>query len=138
MKKAKLVFWLIVFGFIALLIYQNRGFFLAKQSLGINLFFKAYQTPEISNAVVFVAFFLIGVLLTYIFCLFDKFKANKTIKQLRQSIDTYQANMETLKQDLEKIKNQRQPAPVDQSSATDEQQVPEDSGNDGQPPPATS
>ncbi len=137
MKKAKIFFWLIVFGFIALIIYQNRSFFLATQSLGINLFFKAYQTPEIPNAVLFVAFFLIGVFLTYVFCLFDKFKANKTIKQLRQSVDSYQKTMETMKKDLENIKNERQVAPPEQSTASDQPHSADgNAGNDQSPPSA--
>ncbi len=138
MKKAKIFFWLIVFGFIALIIYQNRSFFLATQSLGINLFFKAYRTPEIPNAVLFVAFFLIGVFLTYIFCLFDKFKANKTIKQLRQSLDSCQKTMETLKNDLESIKNQRQAGPPEQNDASDESPPTDDNAENEQSPPSAS
>ncbi len=138
MKKAKIFFWFIVFGFIALIIYQNRSFFLATQSLGINLFFKAYQTPEIPNAVLFVAFFLIGAFLTYIICLFDKLRANKTIKQLRQSVDSYQKTMETLKQDLENIKNQRQSEQPEQDTASEKPQAPDDNVSNDQAPPSAS
>ncbi len=37
MKKATLIIWLIIFGFIALVIFQNQTFFMAKESYRINL-----------------------------------------------------------------------------------------------------
>ena len=37
MKKATLIIWAIIFGVIALLIFQNKDLFLANQSLRINL-----------------------------------------------------------------------------------------------------
>ena len=37
MKKATLIIWVIIFGFIALVIFQNQSFFLAKQALRLNL-----------------------------------------------------------------------------------------------------
>jgi len=37
MKKATLILWVIIFGVIALLIFQNQTFFLSNQSLQVNL-----------------------------------------------------------------------------------------------------
>ena len=38
MKKAKLIIWMLVLGFMALVIFQNEGHFLnAEQSLRLNL-----------------------------------------------------------------------------------------------------
>ena len=52
MKKATLIIWVIIFGVIALLIFQNKAFFLTNQSLRVNLgIVKAYQTPELPIAI---------------------------------------------------------------------------------------
>ncbi len=37
MKKATLILWVIIFGFIALFIFQNQTFFLAKNAFNLNL-----------------------------------------------------------------------------------------------------
>ena len=48
MKKATLIIWAIIFGVIALLIFQNKAFFLTNQSLQVNLgIIEAYHTPEL-------------------------------------------------------------------------------------------
>jgi len=50
MKKATLIIWAIIFGVIALLIFQNQDFFLTNQSLRINLgVLEAYHTPELQK-----------------------------------------------------------------------------------------
>ena len=83
MKKVKIAFWIIVFGFIGLVIFQNRGFFMTPSSLLVDLGFFRYVTPMLANAVFFVAFFLLGTLISYIFGLFRHFKDAKTIKSLK-------------------------------------------------------
>ena len=51
MKKATLIIWVIIFGFIALVIFQNQTFFLAKQSFRLNLgIMSEYLSPAIPNA----------------------------------------------------------------------------------------
>ncbi len=63
MKKIKIALWVIIFAFIGLVMYQNRVFFMAKQSFNINLYFiDSYETPEIYNAILFFAFFAVGLL----------------------------------------------------------------------------
>lgn len=83
MKKVKIAFWIIVFGFVGLVIFQNRGFFMSPNSLMVDLGFFRYETPMLANAVFFVAFFLVGVLISYFFGLFRNFKDAKTIKTLK-------------------------------------------------------
>ena len=53
MKKATLIVWVIIFGFIALVIFQNKGFFLeTKTSIGLDLgIVEAYKSPELPIAV---------------------------------------------------------------------------------------
>jgi hypothetical protein len=83
MKKVKIAFWIVVFGFIGLVIFQNKEFFMSESRLMINLGFFYYETPFLANAVFFVAFFLVGILISYFSSLFKHFKDAKTIKTFK-------------------------------------------------------
>ncbi|BBO73326.1 hypothetical protein DSCW_07430 [Desulfosarcina widdelii] len=83
MKKVKIALWVVIFGFVGLLIFQNRGFFMADSRLMLDLGFFYYETPFLANAIFFVAFFLVGVLISYFFGLFRQFRDAKTIKTLK-------------------------------------------------------
>jgi len=83
MKKVKVAFWIVIFGFIGLVIFQNKEFFMSESRLILNLGFFYYETPFLANAIFFVAFFLVGILISYCFSLFKQFKDGKTIKTLK-------------------------------------------------------
>ncbi len=104
MKKVKIAFWVIVFGFLALIIYQNQGYFLENVSLKINLFFAAYQLAEIPNILLFVAIFFIGLLLAYFFSLFERFKSNRIIKDLKGKIAAHIQKNADLQKEIENIR----------------------------------
>ena len=114
MKKAKLVLWLIIIGFIGLVIFQNKGFFLTRQSFGVNLLFFNYRTPEIYSAILFVAFFLFGALIAYFFSLFERFRTNKTIKALNTAVTGYQQSVTALKAEVAGLKNTAPPLPSEE------------------------
>ena len=104
MKKARIALWLIIIGFIALIIFQNKEFFLTKHSFGIDLLVFNYRSPEIYSAILFLLFFIVGVLVAYFFSLFERFKANKTIRALTAANNSLEKMMATLKSDLESFK----------------------------------
>ena len=104
MKRAKLIFWLIIFGFIALLAYQNLDFFMAKHGLRINLFIVQYHTPEIQTAILLLIFFFAGLLISYFFSLFARFKSKKAINELNASLAMNQQMMEELKKEIHILK----------------------------------
>ena len=104
MKKIKIALWVIIIGFLALVMFQNKDFFMAKQGFSINLYFTSYEIPEIYNAVLFFVFFAVGLLVAYIFSLFSKFKSNKTIKDLKSSMTSSMQQMSVLKQELDALK----------------------------------
>lgn len=56
---------------------------MAESRLMLDLGFFYYETPFLANAIFFVAFFLVGVLISYFFGLFKHFKDAKTIKSLK-------------------------------------------------------
>jgi len=100
MKKTKLIFWLVVFGLIGLLLFQNRDFYLARQSIGIDLLVFEYASPPIPNAVLFVAFFFAGLLITYFVNLMERFKSRKAIKELTAAVASKQQTIADLRQQL--------------------------------------
>jgi uncharacterized membrane protein YciS (DUF1049 family) len=107
MKKLKFVFWLVFVGFFALLVYQNLGFFSARNSLQINL--GAYQrsTPELTNGVIIAGFVGIGVfimLVLYFSSRYTVYKANKTIKVLNGKLEDCTSAITGLKEEMEAIK----------------------------------
>lgn len=81
MKKATLIVWVIILGFIALVIFQNQTFFMTSHSLRLNLgVINEYHTPEMPIAVVFIFFFFSGIVIAYLFGLSTRFKARRTAK----------------------------------------------------------
>ena len=57
MKKVKIAFWIVVFGFVGLVIFQNKEFFMNERSLMIDLGFFKYETPFLANAIFLLPFF---------------------------------------------------------------------------------
>jgi hypothetical protein len=110
MKKMKIAFWVLVFAFLGLIIYQNLAYFRAPWSLQLNLAFAAYQTPEFPIWVFFIGLFLIGIILTYLFCLPAKFRAGKTIRTLNATITSQRDELAALKNEVTAM---RSPAPAE-------------------------
>lgn len=104
MKKVKLIFWILVIIFLGLLIWQNQGYFFTKYSLGLNLYFSNRVTPDVYNLVFIAIFFGSGLLLAYISSLFDRFKANKTIKELRSVNKTHQETIDQMRREVDALK----------------------------------
>ena len=105
MKKATLIVWVIILGFIALVIFQNQTFFMSPNSLRLNLgVVDEYHTPELPNAVVFIFFFLSGIVIAYLFSLSTRFKARRTTKKLNAAIISHQEKAAELKRELETLK----------------------------------
>jgi uncharacterized integral membrane protein len=109
MKKATLLLWVIIFAFIALLIFQNQTFFLAKNAFNLNLGIKQYPIPEIYNAVFVLAFFFAGLIIAYLFSFSARFKAKRTIKKLNTTIAAHMNEMDGLKGEINKLKGLETP-----------------------------
>ncbi len=106
----KLIIALIILTVIALFGYQNRAFFLTANSLSLDLnkFYinYSYHTPELFNAIFFMACLIIGFLSSSFFSLLSKFKSKRTIKKLNTDIKTHLNSIASLKAELESINNQ--------------------------------
>jgi len=118
MKKATLIVWVIILGFIALVIFQNQTFFMTNHSLRLNLgVINEYHTPEMPIAVVFIFFFFSGIVIAYLFGLSTRFKARRTAKKLNAAIISHKDEAAKLKSELNTLKGQDTPAPSSQQAA---------------------
>ena len=126
MKKATLIIWVIIFGVIALLIFQNQAFFLSNQALRVNLgVIKEYHTPEMPIAILVLLFFLAGILISYLFNLSARFKARRTIKKLNATIASHSTEVDGLRRELNSLKGietPEEPAAPEVSTDTDSTQ----------------
>lgn len=113
MKKVKIALWVVIFGFVGLLIFQNRGFFMADSRLMLDLGFFYYETPFLANAIFFVAFFLVGVLISYFFGLFRQFRDAKTIKMLKAKEASLVETVSSLEKRISNSEVTAAAAPVD-------------------------
>lgn len=109
MKKLKLVFWLILIAFLALLTYQNWEYFMSQHALRINLFVAEYHTPPLQNAVLLLIFFFAGLLIAYFFTLFERFKTQRTIKSMTASLDMSEKLLDGLKKEIQTLKGEVPP-----------------------------
>jgi uncharacterized integral membrane protein len=105
MKKATMIIWVIIFGFIALVIFQNQAFFLAKQTLRLNLgVFEEYHSPELPNAILSLIFFFAGLLIAYLFNFPARFKAKRTIKKLNAALSAHNGELSELRREINTLK----------------------------------
>jgi len=90
-NRFKIVLWLLVLGFAALVVYQNLDFFSAARSLRIDLGVTVYHTPEIALGLYFLAVFLIGLLAAYFASLGQRFRSRQTVRALREEMEAMKA-----------------------------------------------
>ena len=105
MKKATLFIWAIIFGVIALLVFQNQDFFLKNQALRVNLgVVNEYLTPELPIAILVLLFFLTGIVIAYLFNISARFKARRTIKKLNTTIASHNAEVAGMRREIDALK----------------------------------
>jgi len=107
MKKFKALLSLIVITFVALVIYQNREYFLAKQALSLSLGVETWHwtAQEIANVYYFGVCLLIGLIITGYMGMCAKFRARKATKALNATINTHVHTIEALQTELDKFKS---------------------------------
>ena len=105
MKKVKLAFWIIILVLFGLLIWQNQPYFLSKHSLALNLYFTNGRTIPVFNLIILVAFFCFGLLIAYTSSLLERYRAGKTIKELRANALSLQDTIIGMKNDIAELKS---------------------------------
>jgi hypothetical protein len=111
MKKVKLVVWLLIFGFLALVIFQNEDYFLnAQQHLRLNLhFFDEFKSPSLPPAVFHLVFFFFGVVAAYGMSTAGRFRSRKAIKRLQVAAEAREKELMSLKTELAGLKGEPLP-----------------------------
>lgn len=104
MKIIKLLIWIVIAGLFGLVIFQNWDLFKTKESLGVNLFFREYQSPELPLALLVVFMFLFGWLVAYLSGLADRFAMSSRNKRLQQTINAQQTAIDAMRKDVEALK----------------------------------
>ena len=104
MKKVKFVLWVLVLGFIVLVIFQNQTYLLAKHHLLVNIFLAQYQTPDLANGIYILLSFILGLLIAYFLGLSDRLRSRKTIKKLKETLSTNDSDLSALRDELEALK----------------------------------
>ena len=105
MNKIKFVLLVIVFIIIGLFVWDNGAYLLAKNSISLNLLIKTYRTPELPTGVILLICFFAGLLVAYVFALFERFRLNAEIKGLKYTIDSNLEKMTELKNEVTSLKN---------------------------------
>jgi len=105
MNKLKFALIFIVAVIIGLFVMQNMEFLFAKKSFSLNLFFiKTYTTPELPTGIILLISFFAGLLISYAFALFERFKLNGEIKGLNYTIDSNIEKIAELKSEVISLK----------------------------------
>jgi len=104
LRNIKIAFWIIILIIIGLIGYQNKAFFMAKHSLGLKLpFLDIVHTPGLSNAILFLIFFLAGFLIAYFLSLAERYKSKKIIKNLNTAATSQKEVISALKKEVESL-----------------------------------
>jgi uncharacterized integral membrane protein len=111
MKKVKVVIWLLIFGLLALVIFQNEDHFLnTQQSLRLNLWRLAdYQSPSLPLAAYYLVFFAFGLVVAYVFSAPGRFRLRRTVKRLNAAAAARDKEILPLKTELAQLKGEPLP-----------------------------
>ena len=112
MSKIRTGIWILILIFLILLFFQNEQGFLTARSFQLNLYFVKYKTPELPDGLFFLLVFVIGLLISYLFNLGDRFKAKRALKNLSVTLDARQQEVTQLKKELEEVKRVSPPEPA--------------------------
>jgi len=105
MRKVKIVLWLILIGFISLVFFQNQEYLMSKQAIALDFYITdAFLSQELPNAVWFLSALFIGLLLSYFLSLFERFRLNKMIKDLKAKLNSHADMVSRLRAELESTK----------------------------------
>ncbi len=128
MKKLKYVFWLLLIAFLGVVIYQNWDYVnFVNDNLKLNLFVYNKPIPPLTNGVIIAICVGVGVLITMLFYLgsrYEAYRAKKTIKTLRSSIEESKKSISELKQEVELLKG-GSPAPATYPTEGEESAAPD-------------
>ena len=106
MKKIKLAFWAMIILIMLIFVFQNQVYFQTLNDLKINLFvYDEIKIPQVNNAIIILASFLLGLLISFASSLPGKLKNKKAIKTLNYTNQSLQNELASLKGELDPTKS---------------------------------
>ena len=104
MKNIKIALWVIIVGFIVLVLFQNQGVIVAKQSFKLDLMVvDEYHTPELPNGIIYFVCLLTGFFIAFFSGLTNRFKSKKNIRNLKTANASQLEEISALKSRLESL-----------------------------------
>lgn len=97
MNRFKAFFWIVLAGFILIVFFSNLDFFLESKPINLNFIVKKYDLPAMSNAVISLVFFGIGILVAYFSNLPERYRLRKTIKIMKSTIESQDKEIERIR-----------------------------------------
>ena len=97
MKSVKPMLWSLVVVFTVVVVVQNIEILVDKKALKLNLLVWSGKTGPIYLSVYFLAFFLIGLIVSGVGAVFERLKAKNTIKNHLETIHKLEEEIKVLK-----------------------------------------
>ena len=97
MKSVKPLLWSLVVLFLVVVVVQNIEVLQDKKALKLNLLVWTGETGPIYLSVYFLAFFLMGLLISGVSALCERFKAKNEIKNHLETINKLEEEIKVLK-----------------------------------------
>lgn len=116
MKKILSIIWVAVILTIGILFIQNQAFYMAEQSLSLNLLLFDIALPPLPNGAILLAFFIGGILLSAASSVVGRFKTRKALKRCKATGDGYIDKIGALKNQLDEMKSHNIPQTTFKSS----------------------
>lgn len=95
--KIRLTIWTVIIIAMAMIIYQNRDFYLVEQTLSLDFAFAKLEMPPLANATQVLLFFLAGIVLACVSLYHERFQLRREIKKLNLAFQSCAERVTTLK-----------------------------------------
>jgi hypothetical protein len=106
MRKVKLFLWVLILGLMALVVFQNEGYFMdTLQALRINLrVVPEYQSPQLPLVAFHLLFFVFGLVVAYLFGGLNRWRRRKAVARLTAENAAQRGEIEALRAELATFK----------------------------------
>lgn len=133
MKKFKFLIWFLIALCLAVVIFSNKPFFMEKQAYTLNLLFKEYDLGEITNWMLFISCFVVGIIISYLFSYPVRMKLRREIKRLNSTNNSHLEMISSLKKELEGFKVTTKNANGEMVETSTQPSEKNDKGTESQP-----
>ena len=95
--KLRLSIWTLIIFSMALIVYQNREFYLSEQTLTLNLYVVELGLPPLANVTQALLFFLAGIVLACVSLYHERFQLRREIKNLNTAFHSCAQQVTSMK-----------------------------------------